>query len=175
MLLHTLEGSYCDEGFSRFLKGFSSVDGNVSEWSKNYEIFQICPIEAYDGQPVYKIDFLCPDRLCLDEAIQTLGQDYDFLLIDTVYENSVYGELTSRKYDKGSGVRRVAEALGVDLKDTYGFGDSMNDAEMIQTVGTGVCVSDGSRALQDMSDLVCPPLEEDGLAWAFHKLGLTGV
>ena len=175
VLLHTLEGSYCDEGFSRFLKGFSSVDGNVSEWSKNDEIFQIYPIDAYDGQPVYKIDFLCPDRLCLDEAIQTLGQDYDFLLIDTLYENSVYGELTSRKYDKGSGVRRVAEALGVDLKDTYGFGDSMNDAEMIQTVGTGVCVSDGSRALQDMSDLVCPPLEEDGLAWAFHKLGLTGV
>ena len=54
----------------------------------------------------------------------------------------------------------------------YGFGDSMNDLEMIETVGYSVCMDNGSPALKGKSDLVCPAVEADGLYWAFEKLGL---
>ena len=81
-------------------------------------------------------------------------------------------ELINRRFDKGSGIRHVAEALGVPLADTVGFGDSMNDLEMIQTVGTGVCMANGSPQLKKLSDLVCPSVEEDGLAQGFRALGL---
>ena len=53
-----------------------------------------------------------------------------------------------------------------------GFGDSMNDLEMIQTVGTSVCMANGSPRLQELSDLVCLSVEEDGLAEGFRRLGL---
>ena len=49
----------------------------------------------------------------------------------------------------------------------------MNDLEMIQTVAYGVCMANGSPNLKKQSDLVCPSVEEDGLAWAFRKLGLV--
>ena len=65
------------------------------------------------------------------------------------------------------------EKLGVDLKDTIGFGDSMNDLEMIETVGYSVCMDNGSPKLKEISKLVCPAVEKDGLAWAFEKLGLV--
>ena len=48
----------------------------------------------------------------------------------------------------------------------------MNDLEMIQTVATSVCMDNGSPALKEISTLVCPAVEDDGLAWAFEKLGL---
>jgi hydroxymethylpyrimidine pyrophosphatase-like HAD family hydrolase len=48
----------------------------------------------------------------------------------------------------------------------------MNDLEMIETVGTSVCMANGSPKLQKMSDIVCPAVEEDGMAKAFRDLGL---
>ena len=67
----------------------------------------------------------------------------------------------------------MAEALDFPIEDTVGFGDSMNDLEMIETVGTSVCMANGSPQLQRKSDLVCPAVEEDGLAWGFRELGLV--
>ena len=66
----------------------------------------------------------------------------------------------------------VADEYGVGLEDTIGFGDSMNDLEMIETVGYSVCMDNGSPALKAKSDLVCPAVEEDGLYRAFEQLGL---
>ena len=70
-------------------------------------------------------------------------------------------------------ITKVADALGYALTDTIGFGDSMNDLEMAETVGYSVCMGNGSPALQAMSSYVCPSVEEDGLAIAFEKLGLV--
>jgi hydroxymethylpyrimidine pyrophosphatase-like HAD family hydrolase len=66
----------------------------------------------------------------------------------------------------------VAKPYGIAIADTIGFGDSMNDLEMIETVGYSVCMANGSPALQAKSDLVCPAVDEDGLYKAFEQLGL---
>ena len=61
---------------------------------------------------------------------------------------------------------------GLFRGDTIGFGDSMNDLQMIETVGTSVCMANGAKALQKISDLVVPSVEEDGLYEGFRKLKL---
>ena len=43
---------------------------------------------------------------------------------------------------------------------------------MIEAVGTSVCMGDGSEFLKERSDMVCPATNEDGIEWAFKKLGL---
>ena len=58
------------------------------------------------------------------------------------------------------------------MKDTIGFGDSINDVEMMQVVGTSVCMENGSDALKKMSDIVCPAVDDDGLYKGFEQLGL---
>ena len=92
---------------------------------------------------------------------------------DVAAHHCLNGEIIHRAFDKGRGVRILAEAFGFDIADTLGFGDSMNDLEMIQTVGTSVCMENGSPALKKISTLVCPAVEDDSLAWAFEKLGLV--
>ena len=116
--------------------------------------------------------FLCSDEAQLRPAREALERDYYCLVQDMAAANCLNGEVINRRFDKGLGIRRVCEALGARLEDTVGFGDSMNDLEMIQTVGTSVCMANGSPRLQELSDLVCPSVEEDGLAEGFRRLGL---
>ncbi len=67
----------------------------------------------------------------------------------------------------------VADLYGIDIADTIGFGDSLNDMEMTETVGFSVRMKNGSPALKEKIDLICPAVEENGPAWALEKLGLS--
>ena len=168
------DASYCDEGMGEFLKQASGGNSELMRWREAIERdLKIRPISEYDGRPIYEIVFMCAKAEQLAPAIEKLNREFYFLVQDMASANCINGELINRKFDKGTGVRRVAEVLGIPLEDTIGFGDSMNDAEMIETVGTGVCMENGSPALKKMSDLVCPSVENDGLAWAFRELGLV--
>ena len=66
----------------------------------------------------------------------------------------------------------ICRYYGADLKDTVAFGDSMNDLEMIQTAGLGICMANGSGTLRLAADEVCPSVSEDGLYHAFSRHGL---
>ena len=166
--------SYCDEGLSDFLNRSSGGNSELVRWRKALEKdLGIRPMAEYDGRPIYKVVFMCASVEQLAPAIEALESEFYFLVQDMAAANCINGELINRKFDKGLGVRRMAEALGCSLEDTVGFGDSMNDLEMIETVGTSVCMDNGSPQLKRKSDLVCPAVEEDGLAWGFRELGLV--
>jgi len=167
------DASFCDEGMADFLGSVSGGNSELVRWRKALESeLDIRPMAQYDGRPIYKIVFMCAEAEQLRPAIEALEREFYFLIQDMAAANCINGELINRKFDKGSGIRLVARALGVDLADTVGFGDSMNDLEMIQTVGIGVCMANGSPALKKHSAVICPAVEEDGLAQGFRQLGL---
>ena len=176
-VLRTIEAkdaSYCDEGMGEFLQQSSGGNSELLRWREALEMdLGIQPMKNYDGRPIYKVVFMCSKPEQLEPAIRELEGEFYFLVQDLAGANCLNGELINRKFDKGTGIRCVCEALGYSIEDTIGFGDSMNDLEMIQTVNYGVCMANGSPNLKKFSDLVCPSVEEDGLAWAFRKLGLV--
>jgi hydroxymethylpyrimidine pyrophosphatase-like HAD family hydrolase len=116
---------------------------------------------------------LHPEQLV--PAREVLEDRYNFCMqeITDPAHRCINGELINRKYDKGRAILRVCEHLGVPVEDSIGFGDSMNDLEMIETVGTSVCMDNGAEALKKISDIVCPSVGEDGMAKAFAQLGLV--
>ena len=130
------------------------------------------PITEYDGCPLYKIVFTCHSADQIGPAKEALGDELQFILHDFSEPDCYFGEIINRKFNKGSAVRLAAEALGFDMADTIGFGDSRIDIEMTEAVGTSVCMGNGSEYLKERSDLICPPADEDGIEWAFRKLGL---
>ena len=168
------DGSYCDEGIADFLGSLGSGgNSELMRWRKALEEeLGILPMSQYDGRPVYKIVFLCRELEQLLPAREALEQDFNFVVQESFGQTCYNGELVNRRFHKGTGVTLAAKALGIPLEDTVGFGDSMNDLEMIETVGTSVCMANGSEALKKVSDVVCPSVEEDGLARAFADLGL---
>ena len=168
------DASYCDEGLSDFLSETSGGNSELLRWRRALEAdLGIRPMAEYDGRPIYKIVFMFRDLKQIAPAIEALEKDFFFLVQDMAAANCLNGELVNRRFDKGLGVRRVCEALGCAVGDSVGFGDSMNDLEMIETVGVSVCMANGSPQLKKKSDMVCPAVEEDGLAKAFVQLGLV--
>ncbi len=167
------DNAYGDSGMAEFLNRTSGGNSELVRWRKALEEdLNIRPMEEYDGRPIYKIVYMCEREEQLEPARRVLDDQFYFLVQDLAAANCLNGEMINRRFSKGSGVEQVAAALGAEISDTIGFGDSMNDLEMIQTVGTSVCMGNGSPALKEICDIVCPSVEEEGLAQAFRQLGL---
>ena len=173
------DGAWGDENIGAFLDnavgGDQKGNSEIERWRKALAgSLHIRPMSEYDGTPVYKVVIMCLHPEQLEPAREVLEDKYNFCMqeIKDPYHRCLNGELINRKYDKGRAILRICEHLGVPVEDTIGFGDSMNDLEMIQTVGTSVCMDNGADSLKAISDIVCPSVEEDGMAKAFVQLGL---
>ena len=172
-LLETRECAYMKEGLEHLIVNASPSTGSeMLRWRRKLlEQNGVKTLSSYAGEPVYKVVFMIPDANMLTPARERLENRFEFCFQDFQTEGA-FGELINRDFDKGKGIRVICGKLGVPLADTIGFGDSMNDLAMIETVGTGVCMENGSPELKKHADRICPPAECDGIATAFAELGL---
>ena len=70
------------------------------------------------------------------------------------------------------GVRAILAHRGLDAADAIGIGDSWNDREMFDVVGTSVVMGQADPELQRHADQVTASVAEDGVATALARLGL---
>lgn len=170
-----IDGSYTDEGFKEFLEkhGNEGSNSELLRWRRQIEhSLNIRPMAEYQGQPVYKIVIMAESARQLEEPKQVLGKEFNLCVQEPDRFGFINGEVINKKFDKGKGVRRVCDFLGIPLADTVGFGDSMNDKEMMETVGLSICMANGSSELKALADDVCPEVGENGLYQGFIKHGL---
>lgn len=167
-------GSWGDENLGSFLSSQGKGNSEIERWRKALSSnLGIKPMSEYDGSPVYKVVIMCLDMAQLDEAKKALGNEFNFVLQELkAPAKCINGEIINKEFNKGLGVEIICKKFNVPVEDTVGFGDSMNDLEMIQTVGYSVCMANGSEKLKELADMVCPSVSEDGLARAFAKLNL---
>ena len=172
--LEAKDATWGDENIGEFLEGQNEGNSEIERWRKALsESLSIKPMSDYDGRPVYKIVIMCLKLSQLDEAKELLEKDFNFCIQEVPEHGCVNGELINRCFDKGRGVELIRKYYGVDTADTYGFGDSMNDLEMIKAAGHGICMENGSKELKKHADYICPSVQEDGLYKAFEKYELT--
>ena len=72
-------------------------------------------------------------------------------------------EIYSPTISKAVGIEKVLHHYGVPVEDSLGFGDGINDCEMIQLVGHGVAMGNACAELKAVADDVCGNVTEDGL------------
>lgn len=167
--------TYADEGFKKFIRENTQASGNseLLRWREQLEKdLGIRSMAEYQGEPVYKLVFMCRDGEQLQKPRQLLEGEFNFCVQDTDRFGLINGELINRKFDKGIAVRKLSGYLHIPLENTVAFGDSMNDLEMIETAGLGVCMENGSPALKEAAGMVCPSVTENGLYTAFEQLNL---
>ena len=75
--------------------------------------------------------------------------------------------------DKGDAVRGVAAALGVDIADTYAFGDGINDLSMIRAAGHGVAMGNAVDEVKAAAEYVTADIDKDGVALGLAHFGLA--
>lgn len=83
-------------------------------------------------------------------------------------------EIYSSEVSKATGILRVLDHFGIDIADSYAFGDGHNDREMIQTVGTGFAMGTATDELKRLAKFTVPSVFEDGVAVGIENYILGG-
>jgi Cof subfamily protein (haloacid dehalogenase superfamily) len=79
-------------------------------------------------------------------------------------------EFASPEVSKGTGLDFVARRLGFGSDRTTGFGDGENDVELLEWCGYRVAVANAHEKVLALADLVCPSVDEEGVAQVIEAL-----
>jgi Cof subfamily protein (haloacid dehalogenase superfamily) len=74
-------------------------------------------------------------------------------------------------FTKASGMDVLERVIGGEVR-SYAFGDSVNDLDMLQRANVGIAMGNGQESAKAVSDLVAPPLAENGIARMLKQLKL---
>ena len=73
-------------------------------------------------------------------------------------------EFASPDVTKAAGLDFLAEHLGFSRERTVAFGDGENDVELIDWAAYGVAVANAHERVKEIADLICPSVDEEGVA-----------
>lgn len=73
---------------------------------------------------------------------------------------------------KARTILSLADRLEIPREDVIGFGDGLNDREMLREVGVGVAMGNASEIVQQDADLVTKDNDSDGIWHALKELNL---
>lgn len=138
-----------------------------------YRIYQkhipdrLSPIDFNKEMHASKISASYTRRSNRDAVIAEIQDDYEW-----VDHGDVLFETIPKNSSKGVGVRELMEYLGADMEDTYAFGDSFNDLEMLKTVKYGVAMGNAKDSLKALVPLHTEGLRQDGVYNALKRFGL---
>lgn len=136
--------------------------------------FNIHSIDEFDMNPipVQKLCFLAQNEDDVRELRELLSDKFNMIIHELFTKDVINGEIIIKGTNKGNAIKYVVDYLGLDIKDTIGFGDSMNDLEMIQTCEYGVVMDNGSIQLKEHASKICESVENDGVYHELRRLGL---
>ena len=119
------------------------------------------------GEELVKIIFMDTDFSKCKRIGEELAPELDPKLVDITYSSNRYVEFVPAGVNKGTGLKHLAELLGISIAETIGVGDAANDLEMIQAAGLGVGVANITDDVRPYCGLVLDTHGEDG---AFPEL-----
>lgn len=82
-------------------------------------------------------------------------------------------EVNHEGVNKGAGLVRLGEILGIRREEIMACGDGMNDLKMLQEVGFAVAMANGAKEIREAADYVTVSNNEDGVARAIEKFVLN--
>ncbi|KAG0360345.1 hypothetical protein BGZ54_009595 [Gamsiella multidivaricata] len=84
--------------------------------------------------------------------------------VSITYSGNYFLEIAAAGVSKGLGLSKYCEANAIPAQGVVAFGDLLNDAEMLQFAGLGLCMGNGHPEMKALADRVIGTNTEDGLA-----------
>lgn len=114
------------------------------------------------------LDLVTGDRVLERRLRETLARDVPDLYITSSVSGLI--ELSHRDGGKHSGVRFVAERLGIPARAVAAFGDGDNDVDLLTWAGCGIAVANATPACLAAADAVTRDHRENGVAWGIREI-----
>ncbi|MGN0403808.1 MAG: Cof-type HAD-IIB family hydrolase [Bariatricus sp.] len=130
-------------------------------------------IRVMDGHGMDKVHALFADDGEQKEAMKRIKACADALSISSSLGRNL--EINAKGVNKGVGLIRLGELLGIKPEEIMACGDGSNDLEMICMAGIGVAMKNGTSEVKAAADYITESNEEDGAARAIEKFVLDKV
>ena len=130
------------------------------------------PLAEVDRDRVAKAVFVSPSTDTVAHGAAELGERFHVIPGSIPLPGGSNGEIGLAGVTKGSAILEVLALLGLDAADAIGIGDSWNDVEMFEVVGTPVAMGNAVPELQRLAGRVTTSVLDDGVHNAFAELGL---
>jgi len=92
----------------------------------------------------------------------------------TVLKSAPYFlEILDKRVNKGTGVKSLADALGIKPEEIMTLGDQENDIAMLEYAGLGVAMENAIPSVKEVANFVTKSNLEDGVAYAIEKFVLN--
>ena len=174
--LETAEGVYFDERMEELLRAATPDPRNSELVRMQQEVRSFLSVRSYEEYPrqgAYKMCFVSTSLETIREAQGALGDRFEFVIHPFASSASCFnGEIIPRWIGKGSALELVCRHFGAVVRDAIAFGDSMNDAAMLERAGVAVAMGHACEELKAMADIVCEDARHDGVAQEFRRMGL---
>ena len=72
-------------------------------------------------------------------------------------------DVIAKESSKANGLKILCEYFHIPVSETYAFGDSMNDLEILQEAGTGIAMGNAVPKLKEVADYVTDRIDENGI------------
>ncbi len=124
----------------------------------------------FTGTPLAGVDKYCASPKVLvvvdpDENSKYLEMIKNDLPQYEVFNSMMYFvEIVKKGVNKSTALKEIANLEAIDHANTFGFGDSGNDIELIRYAGTGVAVNNGIDEVKQVADAIIGPVWEDSVA-----------
>lgn len=115
-----------------------------------------------------KISCFLTEKSNFEEILPKIQEKFDLIRHQGV--NLI--ELIPTGYNKASGIETLIDYLGIDRKDTYAFGDSTNDLQMLDYVECGIAMGNSYPEVLERAKYRTKSIQEDGIYWGLKKFGL---
>ena len=127
--------------------------------------------EVDDDEDIIKVMMIDPQEI-LDPVIEKLpGELYEKY---SVFKSAPYFlEFTHKEVDKGLGLKRLGEYLGIMREEIIACGDAGNDLSMVKYAGLGVAMENATPEVKEAANFITTSNDEDGIAKVIEKFILN--
>lgn len=138
----------------------NGIDINIKDFNK-----------IDDNEDIIKVMMIDPQDI-LDPAIEKLPNDvYEKY---SVFKSSPFFlEFTHKEVDKGLGLKKLGEYLGIKREEIIACGDAGNDLSMVKYAGLGVAMENATLEVKEAADFITKSNDEDGIAYVIEKFILN--
>ncbi len=93
--------------------------------------------------------------------------------LDFVDRKGGYFEIMPKGYSKASGMRYIAERLGIPMSRTVAIGDSSNDIPMFESAAVSIAMGNATEDVKEIVNFVTTDVDKDGIWNALKWLGIV--
>lgn len=146
--------------YTEYEAEINGIDINIKDFNK---------IE--DEEDIIKVMMIDPQEI-LDPAIEKLPSEiYEKY---SVFKSAPFFlEFTHKEVDKGLGLKKLGEYLGIKQEEIIACGDAGNDLSMVKYAGLGVAMGNATEEIKQAANFITDSNDEDGIVRVIEKFILS--